>query len=234
VGKNAVAFTLLKRVLELGYQQLNGDVLHEVFLTLAMIAYKDQEYEFAARFAETSLEIDGPDTAVDLRLLALSHLEMGEHQIQSGLKVTTLQPSDMETTLDQLSVGLDQIQQGSQHFQQASQYLNRLIQLKDLNPKTLAEARVIQARCETLLGNVPTGQVNVKPSAGAALETLLEAEDIPAALQQHPEWLDTELIDLIRQNATTARKDNDPDLAEGLEVLADYIEDFLTVQFYTF
>jgi hypothetical protein len=53
----------------------------------------------------------------------------------------------------------------------------------------------------------------------------LDAEDLPAALIEHSDRLDGELLELVRANARAARADGDPDLAEGLEDLALYIKE---------
>ncbi len=63
------------------------------------------------------------------------------------------------------------------------------------------------------------------PAASPAerLETLLSADDVEASLAQHPDWLDADLLRLVRQNAAAARQEGQLDLAEGLEGLAGYI-----------
>jgi GT2 family glycosyltransferase len=60
--------------------------------------------------------------------------------------------------------------------------------------------------------------------ASETLEMLLQAEDLPAALEQHQARLDANLLALVRTNAATARADGAAELAEGLEGLAAYIE----------
>jgi tetratricopeptide (TPR) repeat protein len=61
-------------------------------------------------------------------------------------------------------------------------------------------------------------------AAAGTLALLLEAEDLPAALVEHHHRLDGELLELVRANARAARADGDPDLAEGLEYLAAYVD----------
>jgi O-antigen biosynthesis protein len=67
-----------------------------------------------------------------------------------------------------------------------------------------------------------------KPTAAnlAAAETLrqlLAADDMETALRDLADYLDTDLLALVQQNAKAARRDGDPELAEGLDSLAAYI-----------
>jgi glycosyltransferase involved in cell wall biosynthesis len=59
--------------------------------------------------------------------------------------------------------------------------------------------------------------------ASETLAMLLEADDLPAALEAHAGRLDNSLVALTRLNAEAARADGDEQLAEGLEDLAAYI-----------
>jgi hypothetical protein len=66
--------------------------------------------------------------------------------------------------------------------------------------------------------------------AGGAEETLrrlLAADDLPAALREHEAELDAGLLALVRRDVDLARKDGQAELAEGLQNLAEYIEDVL-------
>ena len=66
--------------------------------------------------------------------------------------------------------------------------------------------------------------------AAETLTLLLEAPDIIAAVQTHQDLLDRRLLELIQINADTARQDNNPDLAEGLHHLAEFIRPQLAQQ----
>ncbi|MBL8055901.1 MAG: glycosyltransferase, partial [Anaerolineales bacterium] len=64
-----------------------------------------------------------------------------------------------------------------------------------------------------------------KPAVRAVetLQWLLAQPDLPAALAQQADRLDEDLLNLVRLNAATARGDGKPELAGGLDLLADYI-----------
>jgi hypothetical protein len=57
------------------------------------------------------------------------------------------------------------------------------------------------------------------------LEMLLAADDLLAALAEHRDLLDQDLLELVRINAAAARADGDQELAEGLDNLATYLEE---------
>jgi len=65
----------------------------------------------------------------------------------------------------------------------------------------------------------PVGQ----PAANEILQAILDAPDIPRALQEHRTQITPELVQLTRQNARQARQDGQLELAEGLEHLAELI-----------
>lgn len=64
-------------------------------------------------------------------------------------------------------------------------------------------------------------------AASETLALLLEAEDLPQALEEHADRLDEDLYALVRLNADTARADGQLELAEGLEDLAEYVKGVL-------
>ena len=66
--------------------------------------------------------------------------------------------------------------------------------------------------------------------AQETLALLLEAGDLPAALEAYAARLDADLLDLVRLNARTAREDGSLELAEGLEALAEYVQETLLRQ----
>jgi len=70
-------------------------------------------------------------------------------------------------------------------------------------------------------------QPPVSRAALRLLETLLEAEDVLAALEAHRHELNMEVLHLVRANAQAARLDGDQELAEGLEALGMFIEEAL-------
>lgn len=59
--------------------------------------------------------------------------------------------------------------------------------------------------------------------AADTLQMLLNAADLPKALNQHADKLDNALLELVYSNARLARSDGDLALAEGLDDLAEYI-----------
>ncbi len=60
-------------------------------------------------------------------------------------------------------------------------------------------------------------------SAAQTLQQLLDADDLPAALEQLQPHFTDELLALIKANAQAARQDGDTDLVEGLAALAEYV-----------
>lgn len=66
--------------------------------------------------------------------------------------------------------------------------------------------------------------------AWETLALLLEADDLPAALETYANRLDADLLDLVRLNARTARQDGSLELAEGLEALAEYVQEVVQLQ----
>lgn len=64
-------------------------------------------------------------------------------------------------------------------------------------------------------------------SAAQLLETLLEADDILAALEVHRHQLTPEVLHLVWANTQAARRDGDLELAEGLEALGMFIQEAL-------
>lgn len=66
----------------------------------------------------------------------------------------------------------------------------------------------------------------IKKPDGRAVETfklLLDSEDLAQALEKHQDRLDVALLNLVMENANTARQDGNLELAEGLSDLAEYI-----------
>ncbi len=59
------------------------------------------------------------------------------------------------------------------------------------------------------------------------LQSILDAQDIAQAIEEHREDLNDELLDLIVENVEAARADGDEELAEGLEHLLHYIQNTL-------
>lgn len=59
------------------------------------------------------------------------------------------------------------------------------------------------------------------------LTALLAAQDLPAALEARRDELDADLLDVVRQNAETARSGGEKELAEGLDNLAAYIAEVI-------
>jgi sulfatase maturation enzyme AslB (radical SAM superfamily) len=64
-------------------------------------------------------------------------------------------------------------------------------------------------------------------SATVILQRLLEAEDLEAALEYNAPFFDDNLLSLIMANAQAARTDSDLELAEGLDSLAAYVQQYL-------
>lgn len=60
------------------------------------------------------------------------------------------------------------------------------------------------------------------------LQFLLTSDDLQQALKAHQDKLDVELLDLVKANAQTARKDGHHDLSQGLENLAEYLEEVIS------
>jgi GT2 family glycosyltransferase/glycosyltransferase involved in cell wall biosynthesis len=73
-----------------------------------------------------------------------------------------------------------------------------------------------------------TGPSSALPSAQERLAALLEAEDLPAALEAQRAWLDADLLLVVQRDARSARKSGDSDLADGLDNLAEYIKNILS------
>jgi hypothetical protein len=63
--------------------------------------------------------------------------------------------------------------------------------------------------------------------ASATLELLLQADDLPAALERHRARLDADLLALVNANAAAARAGGEAELAEGLVTLAEYVRQVL-------
>jgi len=63
--------------------------------------------------------------------------------------------------------------------------------------------------------------------AAETLHMLLEADDLEAALEQYVKKLDAALLALVQANVQTAHNENNQELAEGLEALAEYIQSIL-------
>lgn len=61
--------------------------------------------------------------------------------------------------------------------------------------------------------------------ATATLAALLEADDLPAALQVHADRLDPAVLALVQQEAEKARISGETELAEGLDGLAEYVRE---------
>ena len=103
------------------------------------------------------------------------------------------------------------------------------IQTQKRSPWIWATAQHPEALAYTNPGTGQLRQVQ-SPSTRSAetLEILLNAGDLFAALEQHRDRLDASLLELVRQNNRAASADGNTELAEGLENLANYIEDVLT------
>ena len=67
-----------------------------------------------------------------------------------------------------------------------------------------------------------------RPKTEELLNRILEADDVAAAVQENHDHLSSALVDLIRNKAQEAKQTGDPDLADGLETLAEYIIDILS------
>ena len=76
--------------------------------------------------------------------------------------------------------------------------------------------------------HVENAQKKQLVSAAGLLEKLLEAEEITAALNENKDKLSMELVDLVRVNAANAREEDNLELAEGLDNLAEYISEILS------
>jgi len=85
-------------------------------------------------------------------------------------------------------------------------------------------AAYLPQQAPTLRGTAQVSRIQpVRPKAADTLTALLEAEDLPAALQTHVERLDEELLALVKQNAATAALAGETELVEGLKTLGEYI-----------
>ena len=73
-------------------------------------------------------------------------------------------------------------------------------------------------------GKAKKVEMQALPDPAEVFEKLLEAEVLVEALKQYEDRLDSALLDLVKANALHARTDGDEELAEGLDSLADYIE----------
>jgi glycosyltransferase involved in cell wall biosynthesis/Flp pilus assembly protein TadD len=76
--------------------------------------------------------------------------------------------------------------------------------------------------------HVQNAQKKQLVSAAGLLEKLLEAEEIATALNENKDKLSMELVDLVRVNAANAREEDNLELAEGLDNLAEYISEILS------
>jgi len=72
-----------------------------------------------------------------------------------------------------------------------------------------------------------TYAVREENQAVQTLRLLLEADDLPTALEQYADRLDEALLHLVHRNAASARADGNTALAEGLDALAEYIAQML-------
>jgi glycosyltransferase involved in cell wall biosynthesis len=75
--------------------------------------------------------------------------------------------------------------------------------------------------------NRSDGKQTYELSAREVFQKILNSPDIIRSLQKHESYLDQELLDLVNENKTGAMEKGDHTLANGLENLADYIEEVL-------
>jgi len=97
----------------------------------------------------------------------------------------------------------------------------------DLAEGLEALAETIEERLKEKLQVKVQTRAERKEPAAETLRRLLEAEDILQALDEYEELLDEELLALVRRDAEAARQAGEDDLAEGLEALAETIEERL-------
>jgi hypothetical protein len=71
------------------------------------------------------------------------------------------------------------------------------------------------------------GNLCRKTSTEDILAAILESDDLMATLQKHESVLDEKLLTLVQANAATAHQENNTELAEGLDALAEYILDVI-------
>ena len=119
----------------------------------------------------------------------------------------------------QLVVELYQIQQ----FDQARV---ELAQLAAVMPN---EPVILQWQKRLGVETIEPAQSIANPNgrAQSVLESILAADDIEAALEQHAHEITSDLLDLVILNSLTARQDREIELADGLDALAEYIRDLL-------
>jgi glycosyltransferase involved in cell wall biosynthesis len=213
-GDSALAEVYLRRVLSLDYQALAVYQFQDVLLALGLITFNRQDYGSALDCALDCLKLqDQGNRAWEARsLLADTHLRLGQQAVEK------LSANRAEAEPAQL--GLAQ-----QHFEQAQSQLEVLARQADLNPEGLNSVQARLAQCLAMLRVVerPQRTLPPRPDAAARLRALLAAEDLSAALEAHPDWLDDEFLSLVESQGVLARQQGEIELAEGLEALAAHI-----------
>ncbi|HEY9077941.1 MAG TPA: glycosyltransferase [Anaerolineaceae bacterium] len=112
-------------------------------------------------------------------------------------------------------------------YPSAAQYLRMLNQILGNNEAVLSRKKRIPPEYFTDTNQTGSPSQVEKPNPAETLKMLLDADDLNTALQAHQDKLDENLLDLVRQNSTTARSDGETDLADGLDSLADYIQEVM-------
>ena len=216
-GNYPLAEVYLRRVLTLDYRGLAIFLMQDVLDALGLVALGRKDYVAAIDYASASLEMmkGGSRAVTSLNMLADAHLRLGEREIK--VLLNTRPEADIPAHFEILH----------QHLEQAATCLHQLLEYPELSAEVRADAEVRLAECVTLAKAVPLQQAAPKPTAVATLQALLEADDLPTALQAQADRLDPEMLALVRVNAEAARLKGETELAAGLEALGAYIEEQL-------
>ena len=132
------------------------------------------------------------------------NLELGDFLLKLAGYAKVISPQIKEIELPLFETGSNSI--GKQEYPDG---VNREPQKQEVIEKSdsLSEANLVQP--------------------AQTLERMLESEDLLAALEMNKHLLDGDLLSLVKKNILEARKDNEMDLVEGLEYLANYIENII-------
>jgi glycosyltransferase involved in cell wall biosynthesis len=219
-GNLVLAEAYLRRVLTLNYQELPVFVFQDVLAALGFMALDRQEYDRVIRYASTNIDCLGQGSRALIALHQLADAQMG-----LGLQALNALLSEGPHAIEGQPV-----QALRERFDLARTYLQRLCEQPGLTAggRRSAEARLAQCAAALEKLPLPTLREASTPTAAATLQALLEADDLPAALQAHAEQLNPDLLALVQRQAETARQAGEQELAEGLETLAAHVAQLAT------
>jgi glycosyltransferase involved in cell wall biosynthesis/GT2 family glycosyltransferase len=199
-------------------------------ITSAQAALERNNYQ-AAIFASDKALDRADDLPEALLFRARLYSECGEHERSANLmkKAISVNPLDWQVRLrladEWIKAGFtenaaDQFRVLKRIFPDDPAIRERENYLRSLDNRE-TEPNDYQKKDSTVAEGTNPGEI---------LEKILDAADLPTALQKYEDQFSTSLFELVRTNADHARSDGDEDLANGLEDLAEYIKQVLVYQ----